>query len=111
MRSVEIFESLKSYDEFGIKIKSSQFRGQLTIGLSNKKNDLEHISYLRFDKTDCITFQFPKFGEIYGTIYGGDNHDMTEIFYFCEDDILRNMIILLHKGSCCYNFRYRARIG
>ena len=89
------FESFDAYEEFAIKILSSQYQGKLTVGLASKNIDLQCEVNLHFDKFDCITYQFPRFGEIYGTIYGGENHDMSEIFYFCKDDVLRKEIILL----------------
>ena len=96
MKSVKRFESLKQYEDFAVRIKGEQFQGHLTIGLAHKSienESLEKEVNLLYDKYDCVTYQFPKFGDIYGTIYGGENHDISEIFYFCEDTLIRKMII------------------
>ena len=96
MKSVMKFESLKLYEKFAVRINSEQFQGQLTIGLAHKNIESESLEkevHLLYDKYDCVTYQFPKFGDIYGTIYGGENHDVSEIFYFCEDNLIRKMII------------------
>ena len=96
MKKVRKFESLKSYENFAIRITCGRFQGQLTIGLANRNievDSLEKEPHLLYDKFDCVCFQFPKFGSIYGTIYGGENHDISKIFYFCENNLIRKMII------------------
>ena len=106
MTLVKKFESLKSYKNFAIRIIGPKtenkrsikgFQGQLMIGVAHKNIEAEFLEKehpLRYDDYDCILYQFPKVGSIYGTIYGGENHDVSKTFYFCKDNVIRKMIIL-----------------